>query len=202
MEDVLLKNAINVLNEGGVLLLSTDTVFGLAANPFNEEAVAKIYQLKKRPLNMFLPVMVYDLLDLEKLGVEINNNLRKLLSSNLVPGAITFIIGLKNEEEKPLWLKNRKELAFRIPNNAFLLSLLKKFGALLVTSANLHGQTTIPNNIKDILAQLNGKPDLIIDGKKGKEIPSTIINCRTEPPIIERLGLISKETIFKILYNE
>lgn len=202
MGELLLKQAVSVLNNGGVLLVPTDTVFGLAAIPSNKNAVEKIYQLKKRPLNLFLPIMVSNISALENLSVDINDNIRKLLSSDLVPGAITFVAGFKNDAKKPLWLENRDEIAFRIPDNAFLLSVLDVVGVLLVTSANLHGESKTPNNINDILSQLNGNPDLIIDGDKGKDVPSTIINCRKENPVIERAGLISEKTIFNILKNE
>ena len=151
---------------------------------------------------MFLPVMVADIDDLEKLGLNINDNARKFFSSDLVPGAITFVLGFKNEKLKPDWLKGRDEIATRIPDNDLLLSVLKEAGPLLVTSANRHGTPNTPNKVEDILKELNGSPDLIVEDGEGKETPSTIINCRSNPPVIERYGLISTETINKILNNE
>jgi L-threonylcarbamoyladenylate synthase len=193
---------IQTLQAGGVLLIATDTVYGLAALPTNKKAVEKIYSLKQRPREMFLPIMVADIKDLEKLGLDINENARKLFASDLVPGAITFVLGFKNESLKPNWLKNRDEIATRIPNNALLLSVLRQTGPLLVTSANRHGQAQTPNNVEDILAELNGTPNLIVEGGEGKEVPSTIINCRYNPPKIERNGLISISVINSIFENE
>jgi L-threonylcarbamoyladenylate synthase len=69
----------------------------------------------------------------------------------------------------------------------------------LITSANKHGSTHIPNTVVDILAELHGNPDYIVEGGKGKDLPSTIINCRYTPPLIERLGVIPEETITTIL---
>ncbi len=198
----MIDKIIKVLEDGGVILIATDTVYGLAALPTNKKAVAKIYKLKNRPGEMFLPVMVADVADLENLGLDINDNARKLFDSNLVPGAITFVLGFKNEELKPYWLKEREEIASRIPDNKLLLAVLKKTGPLLVTSANRHGQPHTPNKVSDILTELNGSPDLIIEDGEGKEVPSTIINCRYDSPIIERNGLISTNTINKILENE
>jgi L-threonylcarbamoyladenylate synthase len=193
---------IQTLQTGGTVLIATDTVYGLAALPSNEKAVAKIYDLKERPRKMFLPIMVADMEDLEKLGLDVNENARKLFESDLVPGAITFVLGFKDESLKPDWLKNREEIACRIPNNALLLSVLRETGPLLVTSANRHGHAQTPNKVKDILAELNGTPDLIVEDGEGKEVPSTIINCRCNPPVIERYGLIPETTIHKILDNE
>jgi L-threonylcarbamoyladenylate synthase len=193
---------IQTLQTGGTVLIATDTVYGLAALPTNEKAVAKIYELKQRPRKMFLPVMVADMKDLEKLGLDVNENACKLFASELVPGAITFVLGFKDDSLKPDWLKNRDEIATRIPNNTLLLSVLRETGPLLVTSANRHGRAQTPDRVKDILAELNGTPDLIVEDGEGKEVPSTIINCRFNPPKIERTGLISIDTINNILENE
>ena len=195
------RQIIQVLQTGGTVLIATDTVYGLAALPTNENAVAKIYSLKERPREIFLPVMVSCMEDLEKLGVDVNENARKLFASDLVPGAISFVLGFKDESLKPDWLKTREEIACRIPDNALLLSVLRETGPLQVTSANRHGRAT-PDRVKDILAELNGTPDLIVEDGEGKEVPSTIVNCRRNPPVIERYGLIPETTIRKILRNE
>ena len=197
-----INETVNTLKAGGVVLIATDTVYGLAAMPANEQAVEKIYALKSRPRELFLPIMVADIHDLELLGLEINTNARKLFESELVPGAITFVLGFKDASLKPTWLSTREEIATRIPDNQLLLSVLKETGPLLVTSANRHGQPVTQAKVKDILAELNGAPDLIIEDGEGKEAPSTIINCRFDTPVIERYGLIPVHVIDNILHNE
>ena len=192
---------VRTLQVGGVVLIATDTVYGLAALPTNEQAVDKIYALKCRPRDMFLPIMAADRKDLELLGLDINSDAGKLFASNLAPGAITFVLGFKNESLKPYWLKTREEIATRIPDNELLLNVLMKTGPLLVTSANLHGQPVTQAKVKDILAELNGVPDLIIEDGEGKEVPSTIINCRLNPPVIERSGIVPIEVIHNLLSN-
>ncbi|WP_373815377.1 L-threonylcarbamoyladenylate synthase [Porphyromonas loveana] len=184
------QKVVDVLHAGGVVLLSTDTVYGLAALPTERKAVDKIYTLKGRPTSMNLPIMVAEVRDLIALGLDIDTNATKLFGSTLVPGAITFILGFKTIGIRPSWLERREEVAVRIPNNSLLLSVLKRTGPLLVTSANKHGSFHSPNKVSEILKELNGKPDLIIEDEEGKEIPSTIINCRHTPPLIERSGLI------------
>ena len=193
---------VRILQTGGVVLIATDTVYGLAALPTDEKAVEKIYSLKSRPRNMFLPIMVANMHDLELLGLDINPIARKLFESDLVPGAITFVLGFKDDSLKPYWLKTREEIATRIPDNALLLSVLKETGPLLVTSANKHGQPVTQPKVEDILAELAGVPDLIIEAGEGKEVPSTIINCRFNPPVIERNGIIPVNVINNILTNE
>ncbi|MDR1406451.1 MAG: threonylcarbamoyl-AMP synthase [Tannerella sp.] len=197
-----INQILQVLRNSGVVLIATDTVYGLAALPTDETAVAKIYALKSRPRDMFLPVMVAQMDDLERLGLDVNARVGKLFGSVLVPGAITFVLGFKNESLKPDWLKTREEIAVRIPDNALLLSVLKETGPLLVTSANKHGRPDTPNKVKDILVELNGVPDLIIEDGDGREAPSTIINCRYNPPLIERSGIIPINVINNIFNGE
>jgi L-threonylcarbamoyladenylate synthase len=194
-----INHAVQVLQQGGTVLLPTDTVYGLAALPADDAAVARIYTLKARPRDMFLPVMVAGTDDLEALGLDINANAGKLFDSALVPGAVTFVLGFRDGARKPRWLKSREEIAVRIPDSALLLSILRKTGPLLVTSANRHGRPDTPAKVKDILPELNGAPDLTVEDGEGRETPSTIINCRHNPPVIERYGAISAETIRQIL---
>jgi L-threonylcarbamoyladenylate synthase len=196
------NETVRTLQEGGVVLIATDTVYGLAAKPSNERAVEKIYALKCRPRDMFLPIMAADGQDLESLGLDMNVNARKLFESELVPGAVTFVLGFKDGFLKPHWLAGREEIAARIPDNALLLSVLRATGPLLVTSANRHGSPITPARVKDILDELEGSPDLIMEDGEGKEVPSTIINCRLDPPSIERVGIIPVEVINNILARE
>ena len=196
------NETVRTLQTGGVVLIATDTVYGLAALPTKEQAVEKIYALKNRPGELFLPVMVADIHDLELLGLDINANARKLLESYLVPGALTFVLGFKEDSLKPDWLKSREEIATRIPDNELLLAVLRETGPLLVTSANLHGKAATQAKVDDILAELNGAPDLVIEAGEGKEVPSTIINCRCDPPVIERYGIIPVHIIYQILSHE
>ena len=198
-ETNIVNQILDVLQHDGVVLIATDTVYGLAVLPTNKKAVEKLYALKGRPKDMYLPIMVADMHDLELLGLDINMYARTLFNSDLVPGAITFVLGFKDESLKPYWLASREEIATRIPDNGLLLSVLKETGPLLVTSANKHGQPVTQAKVTDILAELNGVPDLIIEDGEGKEVPSTIINCRTNPPMIERYGMIPAHVIDNIL---
>ncbi|MDR2189834.1 MAG: Sua5/YciO/YrdC/YwlC family protein [Candidatus Peribacteria bacterium] len=121
-----IKQVVSTLQQGGVVVLPTDTVYGLAVVPTDATAVKKIYTLKERPMSMFLPIMVAHIGQLEELGVDINEPARKLLKSSLVPGGITFVLGFRPEAKKPEWLATRDEIAVRIPDNAFLLEVLEQ----------------------------------------------------------------------------
>jgi L-threonylcarbamoyladenylate synthase len=192
---------VSVLSNGGVVLLPTDTVYGLAALPTCAAAVEKIYAIKARPSELFLPIMVSGVAAMDPLGVELPQAARRLLVSDLVPGAITFILGFSPVVQRPAWLNDREEIAVRIPSHELLLSILEETGPLLVTSANHHGSPVTLLRISDILPELAVLPELIIDDGECHDIPSTIINCRHDPPVLERSGVISSERIHQILTN-
>ena len=96
------------------------------------------------------------------------------------------------------WLEGRDEIAVRIPDDERLLAILRATGPLLVTSANAHGSGT-PETLAGALSQLDGAPDLAIDGGLLQVVPSTLVNCRREPPVVEREGAIPAREIEEIL---
>lgn len=98
----------------------------------------------------------------------------------------------------PSWLEGRDEVAVRIPDDELLLRVLEQTGPLLVTSANRHSNAT-PETLADALAQLDGTADLAIDRGRLSTAPSTLINCRLNPPVIEREGTISRPEIMEYL---
>lgn len=189
--------AADCLLNGGVVFLPTDTVFGLAALPNNPEAVANIFRLKTRPLQKNLPVMISSIEQLKDIGVQINDRVERLVSSPFCPGPLSIAVGLRRYG-LPKWLKGREELAFRIPNDEFLLSLLDTVGPLLVTSANRHGLGTL-GTVKEALNQLANQPDFVVHGRECGAVPSTLVNCRFSPPRIERVGAVSAEELSKYL---
>ena len=188
---------VESLRSGGVVVVPTDTVYGLAVSPNHAVSVERRYELKQRPRHMNLPIMVADIAAMEALGIAINDRARRLLESDFVPGALTLVMGFVNEPTAP-WLTGREEVAIRIPNDERLLAVLHATGPLLVTSANASGQNT-PRDVGDILAQLHGTPDLAIDGGAIETIPSTIVNCQFDPPKVEREGVIPTAHIEALL---
>jgi L-threonylcarbamoyladenylate synthase len=185
------------LQTGGVVLLPTDTVYGLAVSPDFDKSIDRLFALKRRPRNVNLPIMVSSQTELEPLGFQISDTARRLLQSPLIPGSLTLAMGFRSDY-RPAWLEGRDEAAVRIPNDDRLLAVLRQTGPLLVTSANAHSAET-PDNVDDILAQLDGAPDLTIDGGILRTTASTLVNCRVNPPIIERVGVVPEAEVLKYL---
>jgi L-threonylcarbamoyladenylate synthase len=193
----MIEEIVGCLQAGGVVLIPTDTIYGLAVSPNFDESIDHLFALKRRPRNVNLPIMVASEAELEPLGFEISDSARRLLRSPLIPGSLTLAMGFSSDY-RPAWLAGRDEAAVRIPNDERLLAVLRKTGPLLVTSANAHSAET-PDNVADILAQLDGAPDLSIDGGTLRTTASTLVNCRIDPPRIERLGVVPESEVLKYL---
>jgi L-threonylcarbamoyladenylate synthase len=185
------------LRAGGIVLLPTDTVYGLAAMPTAAAAVSRIYELKGRPGSRNLPIMVHAGDEIAGLGGDINGAAARLLRSDYVPGPLTLAVGLI-ASATPDWLSGRDEAAFRVPDDDWLRSVLADVGPLLVTSANPHAE--LPReSVPEILATLTGAPDLAVDGGVRAGLASTLVNCRAVPPVVERVGAVPAADIEAVL---
>ena len=184
------------LAEGGVALLPTDTVYGLAVHPTRPDAKARLFAMKRRPGSVNLPIMVASTADLPALGVEITEPAHRLMEA-FFPGPLSVALGIRSGAA-PGWLAGRVECAVRIPDDERLLEVLRATGPLLVTSANIHEQAT-PESAPSVLASLDGRPDIVLDGGIRKVVPSTLVNCNLPAPVIEREGVISRHEIERVL---
>ncbi len=195
------QELITKIRAGEVALLPTDTVYGLAASPNHPEAIEKIFTIKSRPNNMNLPIMVSAPADLEGLGLEIGDTAQRLLTSPFIPGALTLVLGFRGNERVD-WLNGREEVAVRIPADAWLRSILKETGPLLVTSANKHGSKANMGNVAEILKEVAAMPDVVVDHGILSNVASTIVNCRGHELVVERQGQIPFDTILNWISNE
>ena len=184
-----LSEVVACLRIGGVVAVPTDTVYGLAVLPNQTSAIERLYALKERPRTKALPIMVANTEQVTDLGVITSLAIEQLLASPFVPGALTIVAAI-DPLKCPDWLRGRQEVAFRIPNSPLLLEVMAQVGPLLVTSANLSGVPT-PKTVSEVLAQLTGSPDLVVEDETGADIASTLVNCSQSLARIERVGVIS-----------
>ncbi len=188
---------VESLKSGGIALLPTDTVYGLAASPEHPDAVRRLGAMKGRPRDRQFPIMVASSDDLLALGIEINQHAERLLKSKYMPGPLTLAVGFRDQPTVS-WLSGRVEVGVRIPDDSRMLHILRETGPLLVTSANKHGQPP-GETVEEVLAQLDISPDAIIDGGRLRTVPSTLVNCRCQPPVVERVGCVSEDEVKEIL---
>jgi len=182
-----------VLRGGGVVVVPTDTVYGLAARPDQPAAVRAVYRAKGRPEGMALPVLAATIEQVRALGVAFTPA-AAALARWWWPGPLTLALGFAGDGTRPSWLKGRAEVAVRIPNHPFMLALLAETDVLVVTSANPHGAPT-PRTAEDVVASLGPGVDLVVDGGRLAEVPSTLVNVAGAEPVVERQGAISRADV-------
>jgi L-threonylcarbamoyladenylate synthase len=181
------------LLQGGVAVVPTDTVYGLAAQPTEVAAVRTIYRLKGRPEGLHLPVLAASVDQVRSLGVSFTSA-AEALARHWWPGPLTLAFGFDPQGERPDWLQGRTEVAVRIPAHAFLRAVLQRTGMLVVTSANPHGAPT-PRTAKDVAGALGSAVELLVDAGELHDVPSTLVNVNGPTPSIEREGAIARQAI-------
>ncbi|OGV32518.1 MAG: threonylcarbamoyl-AMP synthase [Lentisphaerae bacterium GWF2_45_14] len=176
---------------GAVVLIPTETVYGLACKSSDKSAIDKIYSMKDRDFSKPMQIFVKDIDELKATGA-ILSPLAEKISAAFCPGPVTIIV------------PNRSggKMGFRIPDHPFVLKFMEMIGfALSATSANLSGK---PNamNVEDALSQLDGKPDIVIDAGQLPEgaMASTVIEVAGETFKILRRGPITEEMIEEAVY--
>ncbi len=189
--------AARCLLDGGVVLLPTDTVYGLAVRPGQDDAIDRLFAMKGRPRSRNLPVMISSKRDITRIGGVMSEAAERLADSEFFPGPLTLAVGV-SPDSAAAWLRGREEFAVRMPDDELILAILRVTGPLLVTSANYHAEAT-RESVQEIIGSLRGEPDLVIDDGARDTVPSTLVNCRLLPPVIERVGAVPAEEIAAVL---
>ncbi|RLF48293.1 MAG: threonylcarbamoyl-AMP synthase [Thermoplasmata archaeon] len=184
-----IKKAIKILKEGKLVVYPTDTLYGLGADIFNEEAVKKVYEVKKRPLSMSLPIALASVDEIEEYAFM--NNLAYKIAEEFMPGGITII--LKKKRNIPDVVAKEK-IAIRVPDCEVAREIAKNV-PITATSANLHKREN-PVTIEIAKKQLGNSIALYIDAGKLPGIPSTIVDVSEGKIKILREGAIKKEEIY------
>ena len=192
--DVCLE-AVQCLKSGGIIAIPTDTVYGLAADPFNPNAVQRLYTVKGRPDGKPIPLVLSSVADVHR----VSQNLPEFffhLTDRYWPGGLTIVIEARGL--LPVLTAGGNTVGVRIPDNPLLLQILRAFGGpAAITSANLSGEPPATSP-EEIGAELTSRIDMIVDGGKTPgPIPSTVYDISVSPPVIRRHGVISDETLAK-----
>ena len=186
-----------ILARGGTVVLPTETVYGLAVAADDPAGVQRVFTLKGRPPRMNLPIVVGSVDQIERLGFEITPVARRL-ADRFWPGPLTIVMGFRPDGPRPAWLDGREEAAIRFPDPSLLREIALEGGPFLMTSANKHGDG--PHRIARSAARsLSGPVDLVVDAGELSPVPSTIVNVRQSPPLVERSGAISVAELDEVL---
>ena len=198
-----IASSASTLGDGGIIVFPTDTVYGIGCNPYYDESVERIFQIKDRSEDKPLPVMGYSISDIEKL-VHMSP-LAKSLAQYFWPGALTIVSPCKDNNISRRVMAGGDNLAVRIPGNRCTQSLLRLCKYLIGTSANVSGRKPCTSSYEVLSSGLSGF-DLVLDGGAlGGGIESTIIEVMDSNVRILREGVIKSDkvydTVSKILYT-
>ena len=190
--------AQHIIEQGGLIAFPTDTIYGVAADTYNPLAIQKIYDAKQRPDEKALPVLIGEMEQLDKLTLFVSEAARRL-ADTFWPGALTLI--LPKGPDIPIDLSPYPTVGVRMPDLAFTLKLLQKTGPLATTSANISGGPN-PTTAADVMAQLGGRIDLILDGGPTPgPAASTVVDVSSPDMTILREGPITRSEL-KALFEE
>ncbi|HEL1566769.1 TPA: threonylcarbamoyl-AMP synthase [Streptococcus suis] len=185
-----------ILENGGAVILPTETVYGLFAQALNEDAVNRVYQLKQRPRDKAMNLNVSNLNDIYFFSQNTPFFLEKLYN-RFMPGPLTII--LKANEKVPFWVNSGLDtVGFRLPNHEKTLRLISETGPLIGPSANISGNES-GKKFSDIQAQFSVDLPGIEDDQALTGIDSTILDLSGQKARILRQGAISREEIQKAI---
>lgn len=192
----ILRDAAAILLQGGVIAYPTETFYGLGVDATSEQAIRKIFEIKGRDFKNPISVIIGDRRQLPALVASIPETAKRLMDA-FWPGAITLVF----EAEKsvsPLLTAQTGKIGIRLSGHEFARRLAKETGKpVTATSANLSGAPECAD-ADAVMEQIGEKIDAVIDlGKQGGSLGSTIIDMTSEPAIILRPGVISREDIEK-----
>jgi len=187
-----IDKGIQILKQGGVIAFPTDTVYGLGADAFNSNAVKRIYDIKKRPKHLPLPLLIGDIKQLDILAKPLSE-IALFLARRFWPGGLTLVV--PKAARLPGYLGNTS-IAVRVPAHPVCLALIQAINNPLIgTSANISGNPSALT-AGEVRQQLGNEVDLIIDGGRcpgGGE--STVVDVTGGEVVILRQGIIPEDEI-------
>ncbi len=200
IKDEELKKVIDIIKSDGLVLVPTETVYGIAGNALSDRACKKIFQAKGRAQDNPLIVHVSDKEMIKKLVKNISDIEEKLIKA-FMPGPFTLILE-KNDIICDTASAKNTTIGIRMPDNSIIHEIIKKSQIpLAAPSANISGRPS-GTSIRDIFEELKDKVDCIIDGGECKiGIESTVVKVIDGIPTILRPGYITQEDIKKVCKN-
>lgn len=189
--------AADVVRSGRLIVMPTDTVYGVGADAFDKVAVAMVLAAKHRSRDMPPPVLVPNTRTVDGLATDVPMY-AKILMRAFWPGALTIVLKAQGSLSWDLG-KTNGTVALRMPDDALALEVLSEIGPMAVTSANLSGQPAA-TTASDAHQQLGGAVSVYLDGgPRVEQGASTIIDCTGPEPIVLREGSISTHALQQVL---
>ena len=183
----LLKQAVQIIQQGGVVILPTDSGYALGCHVGDKNAMERILQIRQVSGEHHFTLMCRDLSELSAYA-KVENTAFRLIKNN-TPGAYTFILRGTKELPKRLLNEKKKTIGLRIPEHKIALALLAELGEpLLTTSLILPGEEFAESDPEEMRARLEKQVDLIMHGGVIGEAPTTVVDLSDDEPAIVRQG--------------
>jgi L-threonylcarbamoyladenylate synthase len=197
MKESALRRAAAVVRRGGVIVFPTDTFYGLGCDPFNPDAVRRVYEIKERDRDKPLLLIIADAEQLQRLTTDPPNDLPAIIS-RFWPGPLTLVLRAAPALPPPLTAQTGT-IGLRLPAYEPARQLASYAGgAITATSANLSGGAN-PSSAEAVRAELGEHVDLILDaGHLTAGAPSTVLDLTQQPPRLLREGAISREALDRV----
>ncbi|MDX1417883.1 MAG: L-threonylcarbamoyladenylate synthase [Candidatus Promineifilaceae bacterium] len=174
--------------KGDLVVFPTDTLYGVGTNAFDQEAIMRLYAAKERPLDKGIPILLADLVGVEKVAVSIPAIASKLIAK-FWPGPLTLI--LPKRSDLPNSISMNESVAVRIPDSKVARAVIRAAGGAVATSSANRSGSRAAQTAEQALQDLGGRVSIVLDaGPTGQSVPSTIIDCSGETIRILRQGPI------------
>lgn len=182
----LIEQAVEMLRFGGVICYPTDTMYGIGCDIFNQKAIKRVYQIKRRPKDKPFSFMCASLANISDYG-HVGNSAYRIMRKCL-PGPYTFVLSGTKLVPK-IMLTRQKTVGIRVPDHPICLALVEALGnPVLNTSAQVEEDGEAVCSAQDVAECFGRQVDLIIDGGTSVPTPSTVVSFLEEPPRILRQG--------------
>ncbi len=191
----IVNEVADVLAEGNVVILPTETAYGIAADATNEAAVKKVFEIKQRPLDRSIPIMVSDRYMIDEYAKL--TDLAKHLMHDFMPGPLSLVVPMK-EGSKLAPSLSGKGVAFRIPGNDFARAIVSELDKpITTTSANISGEGPL-YAADEVKSRFMEKVEMILDqGTLNPVDPSTVLDLQHGEPKILRQGPVTEQEILQ-----
>lgn len=182
-----INTAVKILNKGGIVVFPTDTVYGVGCRIDNEEAINRLFDIRKRPKDMAVPVLVKNIAQAEEYFLNVPKNIKKLMLKYW-PGALTVVYKCKKEKVPSLVRGGGETIGLRMPDSNITFSIIEKVGVpILGPSANFH-QSPTPRSFSELDSKFTKLADYVVKGEVKLGISSTVLDCTKNPFTILRQG--------------
>ena len=194
-EEEVIRQAGEELVSGNIIALPTDTIYGLCARAFDQEAIGKLYEIKGRKDEKGAPVLIGCRSQLKGLADDISPHAESLMDS-LWPSGLTLVLSA-SPHLSPQLAEDGSTVALRMPAQALCRILATHIGPFVATSANLSGEPPL-QSAQAILSQFQNKVALVLDGGKTVNTqPSTVVDARGEKPKLLREGMVDFDLVVR-----